>query len=834
MNQTAIDRYLNDVDFGNVLTEEDKAFLDKMPSLSEVDEIVKLPKENKSPGLDGIPIEFYRKFWGKLRSLYYAMINETWRDRILPYTTRTSVLSTLFKDDNRKILKNYRPLSLTNCDYRIIAMLFSNRLDKVLPKIINFDQSAYLKERFIGTSVRNIIDLYEYCEKTDKPGALLLADFKKAFDSLEHNFIVSVLKRFNFGINFISWLSILYNGVQFKVKNNGWISQSYSMERGLRQGCSLSALVFIIIVEVLAIKIRSDKNILGIEIGANEHKLIQYADDTTVCVRNLDSINYVVKAFEMFGICSGLQLNLSKTKGIWLGNLKQHGYRVYNNIIFTGNPIKCLGIYIGHKKEKCYKLNWERKLLAVQKCLEQWNKRRLTLFGKVHVIKTYAISKIVYQASVLVVPENVKEKLKSIVFEYLWGKRDKVKRSNVIKDIDKGGLGMLDINCYLESLKSIWITRLLSPNGKWSDVFQYYVCKIGLPADYLLKCNVRSVNEFPLLEVLPPFYQAIFLAFNKSKYIKPFKLMNKHEVVQEPIWGNVYFKVNKTCLYLKDWIKAGIMYIKDLIDDKGSIKGDEILYNSIESKNDIVKELYIIKNYVIKKIRHIDVTIAPYVKIANLQKIVYNNKYVHLEHCKSRDFYRILSSKCHTTGHMESIYNREFNINNCKLWENIYKQKITCIKIPKLAEFNYKMLQNIVPCGKIVSKWQKGVNEKCDFCGQIENVKHMLFECPRVSEIWKLVSTSLGFEVKWKHIVCGFPSSNITENICSLNYVIGIIVYSIFNVNSKSKFEKKCYKNLNMKHIVKEKVIYYNVMLNHVDKKLLYTNVCIKVSKCLQ
>ena len=230
ININDIQALLDTVNFENLLSEQQKLYLDKNPTLEEFDFIVKLPKEKKSPGLDGIPIEFYRKFWNEIRLPYFRMIKDTSQRGLLPISTRTSVLSTLYKAECKKQLTNYRPLSLTNTDYKLITFLFANRVNNVISSIINLDQVAYIKDRYIGTSIRNIMDLFEFCENNDIPGAFLCTDFEKAFDSLEHNFIRKTLQRFNFGNNFINWFDILYNDARFKVKNNGWVSEYYTMK----------------------------------------------------------------------------------------------------------------------------------------------------------------------------------------------------------------------------------------------------------------------------------------------------------------------------------------------------------------------------------------------------------------------------------------------------------------------------------------------------------------------------------------------------------------------------------------------------------------------------
>ena len=181
-----------------------------------------------------------------------------------------------------------------------------------------------------------MIDIFEHCESENKTGALLCADFEKAYDTVEHNFLFSVLKRFNFGDHFISWIKLLYSEPMFRVKNNGWMSSSYRMERGIRQGCPASSLLFILVIEVLANAIRQSKNIHGINIHNHQHKIMLYADVATICVGDKQSISEVIKVIRNFSHFAGPQLNLHKTRGMWLGPLKNEGIRTMEGITFTG------------------------------------------------------------------------------------------------------------------------------------------------------------------------------------------------------------------------------------------------------------------------------------------------------------------------------------------------------------------------------------------------------------------------------------------------------------------------------------------------------------------
>ena len=361
-------------------------------------------------------------------------------------------------------------------------------------------------------------------------------------------------------------------------------------------------------------------------------------------------------------------------------------------------------------------------------------------------------------------------------------------------------------------------------------ILLYYISKTGLTLDYVMKMSVKCIDELPILNVIPQFYRDIFLAFNKCKTLKGLKCLNKHEVIAQPIWGNSYFKVGNTCLYFKEWIMSGILYIKDLISDDGIIFDERSMADKITNKRDILQQLYIVKNIVIKKIKRLDISIAPYVKIKKVTCIVNNNGYVHLNTCKSRDFYKILISKCKSRGSMESIYSRRFNIHGSSIWQNIYSQKVKCILIPKLAEFNFKILHNILPNGYILNKWNSKVSRFCELCNEIETTEHMLYECNVIRNIWNSISNIVKINITWKSILCGFPGCDVTDKINILNYIICIVSYTIFKVNSKCKFEDIKYVKTMLHYEIRKAVKHYGYIM---DKYISESNIYKSLDDCL-
>jgi len=243
----------------------------------------------------------------------------------------------------------------------------------------------------------------------DKSGILLAIDFKKAFDSLEWKFMVGVLKAFNFGSSFIKWIETIYNSPEACIKNNGYLSNYFELSRGIRQGCPISALLFILSVELLAIKIRTCSNLKGFDFNVNEKpvKISQYADDATLFINNKEELCTVLNVISEFGHLSGTKLNLSKSEGFWLGREK-HKQLNCNLFGIKWPPVlRCLGIYVGYDQALNEKFNWLYKLDKIDRLLSSWSKRDISFYGRIVVIKTFAIAQIVQSASLLTVPKGL-------------------------------------------------------------------------------------------------------------------------------------------------------------------------------------------------------------------------------------------------------------------------------------------------------------------------------------------------------------------------------------------------------------------------------------------
>ena len=273
------------------LTDSQKKTCEGKITKEELTDALKMMHNNKSPGEDGIPVEFYKTFWNIIGDDFTEVVNSCFDMENLTESQRMGLISCLFKKGDRLNLQNWRPISLLNADYKLISKVMANRLCKVLQFVISDDQTCSVPGRTILFNCHILRDIVELCEMENHPVALLSIDQMKAFDRVSWDFLFKTLEKLNFGTMFIKCVKTMYNNIKSCVKVNGHISEPFTLERGVRQGCPLSPLLYILVAEVLSNSLKLDKNIQGVTVDSTEFKVTQYADDTTLILKGNASLN---------------------------------------------------------------------------------------------------------------------------------------------------------------------------------------------------------------------------------------------------------------------------------------------------------------------------------------------------------------------------------------------------------------------------------------------------------------------------------------------------------------------------------------------------------------
>ena len=199
----------------------------------------------------------------------------------------------------------------------------------------------------------------------------------------------------------------------------------------------------------------------------------------------------------------------------------------------------------------------------------------------------------------MVVPPQISEKIENILYEFLWGSKDKVKRVKVIKEITLGGLNMIDIKCLFMSFKAVWITRILNSDPtihSWSQLVYFYY-KPFMDCNENLMFNFDDKVDFPDLKYLSPFYKEVLTAFNQA-FVTDLEGF-KQNLADQYIWGNKFASVRKRntkcVLFLRNWIRSGVNKIGDLKFEDGKLDTD-FIFRKIRLQTNLLTEIFLCRD----------------------------------------------------------------------------------------------------------------------------------------------------------------------------------------------------------------------------------------------
>ena len=705
------------------LDENELIELEQPLSKTECFNVLKQCAKNKCPGSDGLSVEFYLHFWHLLGDEMVQSFNYAHEVEQLNITQRQGIIKVIPKKrKNRLYLEHWRPLMLLNVDYKIATKSIAHRIAKVLPKLINDDQTGYVKGRYIGQNIRLINDIIKITELENIPSMAIFVDFKKAFDTVNWNFLFKTLEALNFGPQLLQWIRTFYTDCSSCVVNNGYASVFFKLQRGVRQGCPLSGSLFVLCAEILANAIRSNANIQGINIYGKEFKISQYADDTTVFVSDLRSAQNLFHLLHAFQKCSGLEVNRSKTEGLWLGANKNNPEDPLD-IPWPKDPVFALGIHFSYDDEAAFKRNFEQKLSSMASLLNLWYPRYLTLHGRIVILKALALSKLIYNTAVLTVTPTFIQKVNKAITQFVWQKKKpKIKQTTLIGPKEKGGLALPDFDIINNALKATWIRRLDSchPTASWIHIPVSLLERVG--GLFLLKCNfeLKHLNiHIPLI-----FYEKALLAWQS---INSFNPSSKEEILNEILWNNRFIRINDYSVYYKAWHVAGVEKIGDLFNG-----------NTFLSHQDFCSYFGLKTNFL--TYYGLCKAIPPnWIKIMKGKLQPPSNKSISIDRIPLEK----LSSKLATNFFVERKFVpatakkrlRNANLNEQQI-SQIYKMPFSATKDIQLSMFQFKILHHILPTNATLYKFGIKEHDHCHLCAEKQTITHLFVTCPNAQLFW--------------------------------------------------------------------------------------------------
>ena len=458
------DGYLN---FVRKLNEEDKAACATQITVQDLKEALWAMNENATPGPNGLTVTFFKRFFDDLKPLFYEFLTLLYKGDNLNSLFKLSYITVLPKDSGSLLeIKNYRPISLLNIEYKMITKALVNKISPVLERLIHPDQAACIKGRNIQGANHLIRDIISLAKLRNDKAAILSIDQAKAYDRVSHAWLFKVLKHCNFSEVVINIIRTLYRDAQSKVLVNKTLSSALTLCRGCRQGDSLSGTIYILCLEPLLEKIRQDTSISGLHIpNKGIQKLIAFADDTNFFLKNSDSIIKILQMFKHFGRASGSLINVNKTKLMAIGEGIDIEHELSVEIV---QEIKMLGLFYKNALNQSSEQNWAKLIAETESKINKIYYKQATIFGRAILVNTFIEPKLVYPAMTLDPPIGVIKSFKKLIRAFIFkGTLPCIRHNTIIQKKYDGGINLHDMDLKVKSFRFKYLYKIIDDPNKY-------------------------------------------------------------------------------------------------------------------------------------------------------------------------------------------------------------------------------------------------------------------------------------------------------------------------------------------------------------------------------
>ena len=398
------------------------------------------------------------------------MIQEADKKQTLPDSLSLSYITLLPKDNPDKTqMKNDRPISPLNVDYKIIRKAITNKLQLHMSKLIHADQQCSIAGRKIQNNLHTR-DIITYTKEKQMQAAIISLDQEKAFDRVAHDYLFKTITAHNLGTYIEAWIKTLDKNPQSQLLVSHTLGEPFSLTRSIRQGNSLSPLLYILTLEPLLENIR--QNTTGINLpGAGRAKLI--ADDTTFLVSSNNEIIKIMDIFHLFGRGSGSKLNVSKTVAMGLG--KWMNKADYPFGIEGKNEIKIYGLTFTNTDNQTPRKTWEDILTQTKSSLAYYKRLETTIFGRAYILNTTILSRLIYPCTILKIPDNFFKEINKEITNFIFqGTLRNIKKTTLAQPQKEGGIGLQHITSKITALRIDYITDILTDRDK-HPLAHYYL-----------------------------------------------------------------------------------------------------------------------------------------------------------------------------------------------------------------------------------------------------------------------------------------------------------------------------------------------------------------------
>jgi hypothetical protein len=479
----------NSVVLNSKLTDDEKLFVDRNLSVGELDAAAKEAKVTTAGGPDGIGNACVKKMWTYIRVPLTNYANECIRKGTLTNNFRTALIKSIPKKGDATKIKNWRPISLLNCLYKIISKAINERLKKIANRILSRAQKGFTGGKYIHECLINIISTIYRCNQSNTPAFVLAIDQAKAFDSVRHDFMRKCFEFFEIPEQFIRILEIFTTNRTAAILLDDCKSNEFDLEIGNTQGNGPSPLQFNFCEQILLFKLEFDPRIVSVycenvamppmvrgnplrnfdrddrqmhsyESNNETNKVEGFADDGTVMAKaTREAVEAIKEVLDAFATISGLTCNIEKSMIMPIGFRRDPVLNYFVNSRFkvvTSLPI--LGVDITPNFDDL-RSNFDKRTEKMIKIKNYWSRFRLSVPGRLAVAKTFMLSQLGYLACIISPSNEQMARMSSVVLEFVRGNMN-ISNERINRRPQDGGLGMISIDQYITALQAAWIKKI--------------------------------------------------------------------------------------------------------------------------------------------------------------------------------------------------------------------------------------------------------------------------------------------------------------------------------------------------------------------------------------
>lgn len=477
------------------LSDEENDELLSPVTKDDVHDIIRTSPQKKSPGPDGLPVEFYKRYWNIVSDRMTLIANEILDGKMVPAEFKECKIVLIPKNTGKKNLQNFRPISLLNSDYKIICRIINNKLLSIAAKIISPHQSC-AANRTIFKSISEYRDIIALTAVTNIKCALLFIDFYKAFDCVNHRYLLQTMKKMGFSHRFLNMITNIATGIQAKIAVNGQCTKQLRISRGVPQGSPLSMFLFVTSLEPFLRHVHA--SLTGVTLSGQKTAIRAYADDVGVIIRNKGDLTNLERIVRNYGLASGATTNANKSKFLNLRGLAQFKIQWAKQV----TEHKTLGTILTTCPMKMSAANWKAALAKIQGAVIGNTLRSMNLIQRTTFIDLCIFSKAYFTAQVFPAPIMITRKIMSLATNFLWkGEIFRVDVKTAVLDPKNGGLGLVDIR---NKASALFIKRTMNILQKYPDSITSIIFQYVKPHSLQPPVDVHTIN--PRLRHIRIFY----------------------------------------------------------------------------------------------------------------------------------------------------------------------------------------------------------------------------------------------------------------------------------------------------------------------------------------